>query len=52
MRHHLKKFSFAMLSGLVLFQVPACADAALAVTTLSSAVTAGGVVYLVYRVID
>jgi len=49
---HWKKLALAMLSGSVLLQVPACTDAALAITTLSSMITASGVTYLVWRVID
>ncbi len=52
MRKNWKKLALAMLSGAVMFQAPACAEAALAVTTLSSVVTAGGVMYLVWRVFD
>lgn len=47
-----KRFALTFLSGAILFQAPACAETALFVTTLSSVVTAGGVVYLVGRVLD
>lgn len=51
MRNHLTKFAYAFLSGAVLFQAPGCAETALGITTLSSAITAGAVVYLVSRVV-
>lgn len=44
-----KKVSLMILSGSVLLQVPTCFEA---VTALSSAVTAGGVMYLVARVLE
>lgn len=48
----LRKLTLAILSGAMLFQVPGCAEAAIYVTSLASVVTAGGVIYLVWRVID
>lgn len=47
-----KRLTLAMFSGGLLFQVPACAETALFVTSLSSALTAAGVLYLVNRVLD
>lgn len=47
-----RRLAFAVLSGAMLFQTPGCAEAALGITTLASVVTAGGVMYLVVRVID
>jgi hypothetical protein len=47
-----KRSALALLSGMVLFQVPGCTEAALGIMTLASVVTAGGVIYLVTRVID
>ncbi|MFO0838762.1 MAG: hypothetical protein U1D55_09555 [Phycisphaerae bacterium] len=38
--------------GGVLLQTAGCTDLAIAVTTISSALTAGGVLYLVRRVVD
>lgn len=47
-----KRLSLALLTGSVLLQAPACGDFAAAIVTISSAVTAGGVVYLVARVMS
>ncbi len=47
-----KKLSLALLSGSILFQVPACTQTAIGISTLASLVTAGGVVYLIRKVID
>ncbi len=44
--------ALALLSGTILFQTPGCTETAAVVTALSSALTAGGVLYLVRRVID
>lgn len=49
--HQWKKYLFAALSGAILFQAPGC-DPALGLITISSMVTAGGVTYLVFRVLD
>lgn len=47
-----KRLALTMLGGAMLFQTPGCLDAAIYVTSLASVVTAGGVVYLVWRVVD
>jgi hypothetical protein len=47
-----KKLALALLSGTILFQAPGCVEMATVVTAISSALTAGGVLYLVRRVID
>lgn len=47
-----KRSALTLLSGMVLFQVPGCTEGALAAMTLASVVTAGGVMFLVFRVID
>lgn len=49
---NLRKYAFAILSGAMLFQAPGCVEAAIYTTSLASVVTAGGVVYLVWRVFD
>ncbi len=46
-----KMLAIGALSGAVLFQTPACTDAAQIITAGASVVTAGGVMYLVDRVI-
>ncbi len=48
----IKRMALALLSGAILCQVPACAETALFVTSVSSVLTAGGVMYLVGRVLD
>jgi hypothetical protein len=47
-----KKLALSMLSGSMLFQVVGCAETAAVVTSLSSVFTAGGVLYLVWRVTE
>jgi hypothetical protein len=47
-----KRLVLTMLSGAVLFQAPGCEQAAIGLSTLASLVTAGGVIYLVTKVID
>ncbi len=47
-----KQLALSLLSGAVLFQAPGCTDAALVITTATSVITASGVTYLVWRVID
>ena len=47
-----KKRALAMLSGSILFQTTGCVEASLAITTIASTVTAGGVIYLIRKVID
>jgi hypothetical protein len=47
-----KKLALALLSGTILFQTPGCTETAAVVTAVSSALTAGGLLYLVNRVID
>ncbi len=52
MRNSLKRWTLAVLSGSVLMQVPGCTETAIAVTTVASVLTAGGVLFLVRRVIE
>ena len=47
-----KKVVLTVLSGSILFQLPGCTEAAIYIGSVASAVTAGGVLYLVRRVID
>jgi len=47
-----KQLALSVLSGAVLFQAPGCTDAAVVITTASSVMTAAGVTYIVWRVID
>ncbi len=48
----LRRLLAAVACGGMLLQTPGCTDLALAVGSLSSAITAGGVLYLVARVAD
>lgn len=47
-----KAWMLALLGGATLLQAPACTDVAIWLASASSVVTAGGVLYLVRRVID
>ena len=47
-----KKLALALLSGSVMFQIPACTQTAIGISTFASLVTAGGVAYLVFRVTE
>lgn len=47
-----KKLALLMLGGGALFQVAGCAETAIYVQSIASAVTAGGVLYLVQQVMD
>ena len=47
-----KKLALAVLSGSILFQTTGCAEASLALTAIATSVTAGGVIYLIRKVID
>ena len=47
-----KLLAVGVLGGSFLFQAPTCTDQAALVTAVSSAITAGGVLYLVDRVVN
>jgi len=47
-----KKLALATFGGAMLLQVPGCTETAINVTALMSTITAGGVMYLVGRVLD
>jgi hypothetical protein len=47
-----KRLLLAAFSGAILFQAPGCVETALGISTLASVVTAGGVIYLIRRVLD
>jgi hypothetical protein len=46
------KWAAVIACGAMLLQVPACSDAALAATAASSVVTAGGVIYIISRIMQ
>ncbi len=48
----LKYLTWTALGGSFLMQTPGCVDTAVFVTTASQVVTAGGVLYLVSRVLE
>jgi hypothetical protein len=45
-----KQLALSMLSGGMLFQVTGCTDAALGITTIATAITAGGVIYIIQKI--
>ena len=47
-----KLLAMGVVGGALLFQAPTCADQAAAWTAVTSTVTAGGVLYLVNRVVN
>ena len=47
-----KRLALSMLSGGMLFQVTGCTDAALGITTIASAITAGGVIFIIRKIMD
>jgi hypothetical protein len=47
-----KVLAIGLLGGSVLFQAPTCTDQAAAITAISSAVSAAGVLYLVEQVVN
>jgi hypothetical protein len=47
-----KLLAIGALSGAVLFQTPTCTEQAILTTAFTSTITAGGVLYLVNRVIS
>lgn len=46
-----RKWLWMMSSGAAMFQVPGCTETALGLTSFFSALTAGGVLYLIFRVL-
>jgi hypothetical protein len=48
---HWKKLQWIMLGSAVLLQLPGCIDTNLSIISLSSVVTAGGVIYLIFKVL-
>jgi hypothetical protein len=50
--HAIKKWALACASGAVLLQVPGCTEAAVIVTGWASAITAGGVLFLIRKIME
>jgi hypothetical protein len=48
----LKKLALAVFSGAILFQAPGCVETAVGLSTVASLVTAGGVIYLIRKVLE
>jgi hypothetical protein len=46
------KWAAVIACGAMLLQIPSCADAAAAATAASSVVTAGGVIYIISRIMQ
>lgn len=51
-RKLLKSLLLVSVSGAVMFQAGSCADVATGVTAVATTVTAGGVIYLIFRVLE
>ncbi len=49
---NLKRLALAVLSGTILLQAPGCAETAAVITAAASSVSAGGILYLLRKVID
>ena len=47
-----KRLVFAMLSGGILMQTASCTDAALGITTIATAITAGGVIFIIQKIMS
>ncbi len=47
-----KRLALAVLSGSVLFQIPGCTETAIGITAAATSVTAGGVIYLIRKIMD
>jgi hypothetical protein len=47
-----KLLAVGLLSGSFLFQTPTCTERAAVITALNSAITAGGVLYIVDRIVN
>ncbi len=46
-----RKWLWMLSSGAALYQIPGCTETAIGLTSFFSAVTAGGVLYLLFRVL-
>ena len=47
-----QKWAAVLACGAALLQVPSCTDAATVVTSIASTVTAGGVIYIIARIME
>jgi hypothetical protein len=47
-----QKWAAVLACGAALLQVPSCTDAATVVTGIASTITAGGVIYIIARIMD
>ena len=48
----IKRLALAVFSGAILLQAPGCVETAIGLSTLGTLVTAGGVIYLIRKVLD
>ena len=48
----IKRLALAVFSGAILLQAPGCVETAVGLTTVASLVTAGGVIYLIRKVLE
>lgn len=51
MRKAIKSLMLAAVTGTVVFQAASCADISSGITATAATVTAGGVIYLLFRVV-
>jgi hypothetical protein len=51
-RNYWKKWAIAVISGSTLLQIPGCVETAALITSAASLATAGGVWYLVTRIMN
>ncbi len=49
---HWNKLAAVLACGAMLLQVPACTDAATVITSIATSITAGGVIYIITRIMD
>lgn len=51
-KYRLKQLAIAVCSGSVLFQAPGCVETATVLTSLFTGLTAGGVFFLINRIVN
>jgi hypothetical protein len=52
MRKTWKKWAITFLTGATLLQTPSCVETSTVITAIATTVSAGGVLYIVGRIID
>lgn len=51
-KNNLKKWAILMASGAMMAQAPGCTEQAVVIASFAQVITAGGVIYLVGRVLE